>query len=253
MKSESPLNLDAPYQALDRGSLEQYVLSAVHRMVAHYALWFRETIHQMGERNAFRIEENVWKQVWDNHVNRLGKVLGFEVRDGLPVWIETADDEQLKELIKVLSVNWLAIDGLWFQAIEHAAGMTEAKLANDTCWGRFSPMEAREIRRLANLPEDGGIQALKTALSLRLYARLNIMSVHDNPDGSITLRVNECRVQSARNRKGLPDYPCKSGGTMEYTYFAKEIDPRIRTVCESCPPDPHPGEWYCSWRFEFTS
>jgi hypothetical protein len=61
--------------------------------------------------------------------------------------------------------------------------------------------------------------------------------------------MNKCRVQFARNRKGLEDYPCKSGGTIEYTTFAQTIDPRIKTECIGCPPDPHPPEWFCAWRF----
>ncbi len=61
--------------------------------------------------------------------------------------------------------------------------------------------------------------------------------------------MNECRVQSARKRKGLDDYPCKSAGLVEYAYFARSIDDRIQTECIGCPPDPHPEDWYCAWRF----
>lgn len=57
------------------------------------------------------------------------------------------------------------------------------------------------------------------------------------------------RVQAARKRKGLEDYPCKSGGLVEYTYFARAIDSRITTECITCPPDPHPDDYFCAWRF----
>ncbi|MCD4774238.1 MAG: DUF6125 family protein [Bacteroidales bacterium] len=42
---------------------------------------------------------------------------------------------------------------------------------------------------------------------------------------------------------------CKSGGLVEYTSFAEAIDPRIKTECIGCPPDAHPDEWFCAWRF----
>jgi hypothetical protein len=61
--------------------------------------------------------------------------------------------------------------------------------------------------------------------------------------------MNECRVQAARKRKGLPDYPCKSAGLVEYPYFATAIDDRIFTECIGCPPDEHPEEWWCAWKF----
>ena len=43
--------------------------------------------------------------------------------------------------------------------------------------------------------------------------------------------------------------PCKSAGVVEYPTFATAIDPRIRTECIGCPPDEHPAEWYCAWKF----
>jgi hypothetical protein len=36
---------------------------------------------------------------------------------------------------------------------------------------------------------------------------------------------------------------------VEYPFFATFIDPRIETECVACPPDAHPDEWYCSWKF----
>jgi hypothetical protein len=67
---------------------------------------------------------------------------------------------------------------------------------------------------------------------------------------SFVFRMRQCRVQTARKRKGLTDYPCRSGGLVEYRTFAKAMDPRIRVTCLACPPDPHPDDWYCAWRFE---
>ena len=64
-----------------------------------------------------------------------------------------------------------------------------------------------------------------------------------------TKLYDECRVQAARKRKGLPDYPCKSAGMVEYPAFARTIDSRIRTECVGCPPDDHPAEWFCAWKF----
>ena len=64
--------------------------------------------------------------------------------------------------------------------------------------------------------------------------------------------MNDCRVQSMRKKKGLPDYPCKAAGLIEYEKFASAVDGRIRTRCIACPPDEHPRDWYCAWEFEWT-
>jgi hypothetical protein len=127
--------------------------------------------------------------------------------------------------------------------------MNDAKRCNDSVWSQFSPIEAWSIKRLLNLPERPGLEGLKKALNFRIYAQINIQSTAEDGSDSIIFRMNECRVQSARKRKGLDDYPCKSAGLVEYTYFARSIDDRIETTCIGCPPDAHPAEWFCAWRF----
>jgi hypothetical protein len=105
------------------------------------------------------------------------------------------------------------------------------------------------IKSFLGLPEHPGLEGLKQALGFRMYARINVQSVIDESPTSIVFQMNDCRVQSARVRKGLADYPCKSAGLVEYARFATEIDDRIKTECVGCPPDEHPEDWFCAWRF----
>ncbi|MFZ2800804.1 MAG: DUF6125 family protein, partial [Syntrophorhabdus sp.] len=105
------------------------------------------------------------------------------------------------------------------------------------------------IKSLIGLPENGGLDALEKALNHRLYSRIN-KHIFEHPSGdTLIYRMCRCRVQEIRNRKGMDDYPCKSGGIVEYATFARTIDPAIRVECISCPPDPHPKGWFCSWKF----
>ena len=156
-------------------------------------------------------------------------------------------ERQIK-LIDAIAKNWLAQDGVWFQVVEKAHGMNDAKRCNDSTWSRFSPFEAHSIKKLLGLNRHPGLEGLERALNFRMYGRLNRQSCHWE-SGSLIFQMNDCRVQSARVRKGLADYPCKSAGLVEYTRFAEAIDDRIRTECLGCPPDAHPAEWFCAWRF----
>ena len=90
---------------------------------------------------------------------------------------------------------------------------------------------------------------MKKALGMRMYAQINVQSIIDESSSSIVFQMNDCRVQTARKSKGMDDYPCKSVGLVEYTNFARGIDCRIKTECIGCPPDDHPEEWFCAWRF----
>jgi hypothetical protein len=130
--------------------------------------------------------------------------------------------------------------------------MEDAKRVNDTCWSRMAPLEAARIKALLGLPQrpDEPLQALEQALQNRLYAAINTQEIAWE-QGALVLRMKTCRVQAARRRKGLAEYPCKSGGQVEYRTFAATVDPRIRTTCLGCPPDPLAGaDWHCAWRFQ---
>jgi hypothetical protein len=235
---------------LSREDTARLVMDMFHRIIIHYALWFTEVRHQMGMEKALDTLKIASDRSIGIQMKRLSKILGFQMEDGIPLSLLNMPKESLLELLHTVSVNWLANDGVWFQAVEFESGMNDAKRCNDSCWAHFSPFEAWSIKRYLGLPQNPGLEGLKKALGFRLYARINTQSFIDEGPDSFVFQMNECRVQYARKRKGLDDYPCKSGGMVEYTYFARSIDPRIKTECIGCPPDEHPDEWYCAWRFK---
>ena len=157
--------------------------------------------------------------------------------------------ETLIDLLEDQAKNWLAHDGLWFQAVEKQYGMEKAIEFDTEAWIRFTQIEAKRIMKRFDILPQGGIQALKKALQFRLYARINEQSLIEIDQNTLRFEMNDCRVQSTRKRKGLEDFPCKSVGIAEYAYFAHTIDDRIRTRVICCPPDPHPEEYYCAWQF----
>jgi len=161
-------------------------------------------------------------------------------------------DLSKEELIAIIiddAKNWLAHDGLWFQAIEKTHGMEVAIAADRSAWEKFTVIEAQRIMARLGLQPGGGIPALLECLKHRLYARLNLQECLEVSETRVVFRMVDCRVQSARKRKGLPDFPCKSVGIVEYAEFARAVDPRIVTRCISCPPDAHPDAYWCAWEF----
>lgn len=236
-------------ETLSQHELAAYIVDLMHRIVMHHAMWFMEVRHQLGREKAWDILEKVWQRSYSVQMERLAKTLGFEMVGNLPKPLLDLSREDLLALKESVAVNWLANDGVWFQAVEFSRGMVDAKRCNDSCWAQFSPFEAWSIRNFLTLPEKPGLEGLKKALRFRLYALINTQSIIDEGPHSIIFQMNDCRVQSARKRKGLDDYPCKSAGMVEYSTFAEAIDARVRTECIGCPPDMHPDEWYCAWRF----
>lgn len=166
--------------------------------------------------------------------------------------IKTIKDLNKEELINLLqdaAKNWLAHDGLWFQEVENHIDLDTAMNLDAKAWEKFTILEAKRIMKFLNIEPGGGIPALVQALNFRLYAFINVQETVDISDTRCVFRMNSCRVQTARKRRGLPDFPCKPVGIIEYSGFAKTIDSRIKTTCLTCPPDPHPEDVWCAWEF----
>ena len=235
-------------EELSQIELARYAVDVLRRIVLHYGIWFNEVVHQLGLEEAIRLEEKVSSSLLPIAVNRLSKTLGFQTENGLPLWLINMERENLISLINAMSANWLTNDGVWFRTIEDSRDMYISKRCNDTCWTRYSPVEAGMLRSFLRLPERSGLDGLEKALKYRLYANINEQTV-ERSGGKLILRMVRCLVQKTRGSQGLPDYPCKSAGLAEFEAFARTIDSRIKTECISCPPDQHPREWVCAWRF----
>jgi hypothetical protein len=236
-------------QNLTHQDKSRLVIDFLHRAMMHHALWFSEVSHQLGRDQAYATLAEVTERSSQIIFQRLGKILGFAVNDGIPAPFTDLPEADLNALKESVAVNWLANDGVWFQALEKNRGMYDAKRCNDSCWSNFSPLEAQMIKKFLALPEQSGLEGLKQALGFRLYAAVNQQEIIDETPTGFVFRMKKCRVQAARKRKKMPDYPCKSGGMAEYPTFAETIDARIRTECLACPPDEHPDDWYCAWKF----
>jgi hypothetical protein len=84
-----------------------------------------------------------------------------------------------------------------------------------------------------------------------MYRRINEQVIERSNENTLILKMTSCRVQSARQKKNLPFFPCKSVGIIEYGYFASTIDNRIKTSVIKCPPDDITNAGYhCAWEFK---
>jgi len=158
--------------------------------------------------------------------------------------------DDLLRALHMFAANWLAHDGCWFLAAEEQLGMDAAIELDRRSWERFAATEARRIMITFGLPANGGLDVLARALQLRMYALINDHHIEWTDDHRILrFTMDRCRVQETRRQRGLPDFPCKSVGMIEFSTFARTIDPRICARCGHCPPDALEGK-YCSWEFE---
>jgi len=171
------------------------------------------------------------------------------MRNNSKTAFDSMSREDLLRALDMFARNWLAHDGCWFLAAEEGLGMEAAIELDTRSWERFAAVEARRIMTTFHIPQQGGLDALEKALQLRMYSVINAQRLEWSEDRKrLRFFMEVCRVQEIRRNKGLPDFPCKSVGIVEFETFARTIDSRIRTTCLHCPPEAAGGQ-YCGWEF----
>jgi hypothetical protein len=163
--------------------------------------------------------------------------------------IHDLNKEELLKLLQIYAKNWLAHDGCWFLSIEEKHGMQEAIDIDRESWRKFTVVEAKRLIDFLELCDNSGIEGLAKSLNFRLYSTINEDKIEIQDDRNLLYFVKTCRVQEARRKKGMKDFPCDSVGIVEYSLFAQTIDSRIKTKCMSCPPKINNEDYYCIWQF----
>ncbi len=162
--------------------------------------------------------------------------------------LDSLSKDELIGIVEDEAKNWLAHDGLWFQAVERRFGIEKAIELDKEAWSYFTVIEAKRIMKRLGLPEESGLDGLEKALTFRMYRRINDQEILWE-NGALILKMTTCRVQAARERKQMDYFPCKPVGVVEYGKFAETIDKRIKTECIACPPDKIERNFHCGWKF----
>ena len=165
----------------------------------------------------------------------------------------TLEDLSKKELLKVIemfSLNWLTVDGLWFTLVEDKYGLEAALELDLKMWQRQALTEARRIKKYMGI-EGGGIEGVLKALRFMTFdpAMPFEYSVDESNQGCAYLWITSCRPQEGRRRAERGEFPCKLMGVACYEILAKTIDPTVSVECVFCPPDNHPSDIWCKWKF----
>ena len=153
---------------------------------------------------------------------------------------------EMRAYVEFLLWHYRVIDGFWFLFVQERFDQQTAESINERVWHKAAELAAKDFAKRFGIAR--GLAGFVQALRYFPWTIIIGYDIEEGPD-EVLISVPRCAPQVARVARGLPEFSCKEMHRGEFANFARVIDERIQVECLFAPPDPHPENVFCKWRF----
>ncbi len=164
--------------------------------------------------------------------------------------LDSLTREEAVRYLKFLSGLAIAVDGLWFMAVEKSAGYDKALELDVDVWAGYARVVVKRIRREFGI-SGTGLAALKEIIRHDpLWWSMGEVKIVEDSASRLAIEVFDCPALIAMEKMGREKLTCEPVEGAYLGALAAAVDPGIRVEALKLPPRKSPDEVCCRWAFQ---